>query len=415
MTRPLAWLPARPDVPDPLSRRLAADFERFRSEPLPRPLEPYLRETYGVDLGSTYAGRPIRNPWGKASGQLSMRPGQVAEDVRSGLGFVVLKTVVAEDGAGGRSMGAWATAEARMEVEPVVGRTGRRGWSVHWKGRGWGDTLEAYCRLVLEATRIGRDAGVPVVPSIKYHLPTEDEAWRIAEYEHTTRAILDAAREEPEPALEKDFSPTLAGSGRAADRAVILRWLREVTPLIRGACVRPARIGLKLFNALGPDELQLELLETIAGLSPGARPDFLVYANRLFDPARGAARGGPDLSDRNLEILERLRGSSPGGFLVPLSATGDIASGRIALAYALMGCRSFQVHTGFQLPSTAYARVDGPKVERALHSLIFDPADGLAAWLIHAAGRLGLAEPRFAAVVDAAEKLTCSELEAALA
>ena len=43
------------------------------------------------------------------------------------------------------------------------------------------------------------------------------------------------------------------------------------------------------------------------------RPDFLIYANRLFDPqrvfegSRGVAYGGPDLSDRNLRLLSSLR------------------------------------------------------------------------------------------------------------
>jgi hypothetical protein len=42
-------------------------------------------------------------------------------------------------------------------------------------------------------------------------------------------------------------------------------------------------------------------------------PDFLVYANRLFDPdrefdgVRGIAYGGPDLSARNLAVLGKMR------------------------------------------------------------------------------------------------------------
>ncbi len=415
MTDPRALLPVQPDLPCEVAGRLKRDFERFRTEPLPVPLEPYLLEAYGVDVSSSYAGRPIRNPWGKASGQLSMRMTQVREDIAAGLGFIVLKTVIAEDPAGSRSMAAWATTEARMEVEPVVGLSGTPGWSVHWKGRGWGDSLEAYGQLVQDATRAGREAGVPIVPSIKYHLPLNDEPWRVEEYEHTTRVIQEAAADEPNFVIEKDFSPTLAGSGRAADRDTILRWLREVTPLIRHACTRPTHIGLKLFNALAPDEFQVEMLELIAALGPTSRPDFIVFANRLYDTKRGAARGGPDLSDRNLRILAAQRESTGRPYPIPLSATGDISNGRLATFYALMGCRSFQVHTGFQLPSTAYARTSGQKVERALHALTFDPLDGLVAWLLHVSGRLGLAESRFTAVVDAAERLTPSELQATLA
>ena len=39
----------------------------------------YVLETYGLDVSSRYAGLPIKNPWGKASGQLTMRPAQLAE------------------------------------------------------------------------------------------------------------------------------------------------------------------------------------------------------------------------------------------------------------------------------------------------------------------------------------------------
>src|SRR5262245_38003680 len=94
-------LPPEPDVPVPLLRQIATDVERFAHDGLPHPLEPYLLETYRVDVSSVYAGLPIRNPWGKASGQLSMTLAQVEEDAAAGLGFVVLKTLIAEDAAGG--------------------------------------------------------------------------------------------------------------------------------------------------------------------------------------------------------------------------------------------------------------------------------------------------------------------------
>src|SRR5260370_5601534 len=100
-------LPSEPAVSDDLRRRVANDFERFARAGLPRPLETYLREAYGLDVGSTYAGLPIRNPWGKASGQLSMTLPQVEEDVAAGLGVIVLKSVIVEDVAGGRTMAAW--------------------------------------------------------------------------------------------------------------------------------------------------------------------------------------------------------------------------------------------------------------------------------------------------------------------
>jgi hypothetical protein len=72
------------------------------------------------------------------------------------------------------------------------------------------------------------------------------------------------------------------------------------------------------------------------------------------------------------------------------SATGDIGSGRMAVEYALRGATSFQLHTFFQLPLDAYAMPTGPRLERALHSLYFHPDEGLVAWMLHAARRLGL-------------------------
>jgi hypothetical protein len=73
---PKVRLRGTPCPGDANARRLAEDFESFRAG-LPRPLEPYVLETYGIDLGSVYGGLKIKNPFGKASGQLSLAPHQV--------------------------------------------------------------------------------------------------------------------------------------------------------------------------------------------------------------------------------------------------------------------------------------------------------------------------------------------------
>ena len=122
-------------------------------------------------------------------------------------------------------------------------------------------------------------------------------------------------------------------------------------------------------------------------------PDFLVYANRLFDPerefegVRGVAYGGPDLSARNLSVLGRLRALEQSGdakaCLTPLSATGNITSGLSAAEYLLRGASTFQIHTYFQLPAKEYAMRSGGKTARALHELYFNPERGLVAWLLH--------------------------------
>jgi hypothetical protein len=177
----------------------------------------------------------------------------------------------------------------------------------------------------------------------------------------------------------------------------VLDWLRRVPELVRSAAPGQVRLGLKLFNSLDDDDFQLALLRAVHAVD---RPDFLIYANRLFDPerefegVRGVAYGGPDLSDRNLRMLTALRAAQAageiGGEPLEISATGDVSSGRLAVEYALRGCTSFQIHTLFQLPAEEFAMRRGSKVQRALHRLYFDPSDGFIVWAVHAARRLGL-------------------------
>src|SRR5437667_2744700 len=143
-------LPETPTLGDAERRHVEDDFER-RRDGLPPDLRAHLLETHGVDIAGQYAGRTIRNPFGKASGQLSLNARQVRRDAEGQLGFVVLKTVIAEDASGGQSMAAWAIPETRMRVERLTTPGGREGWTVTWKGRGGSDTLAAYCDFLREA------------------------------------------------------------------------------------------------------------------------------------------------------------------------------------------------------------------------------------------------------------------------
>lgn len=404
-------LPDQPLVSADVAAAVRVDYERFAADGLPRPLEPHLLERYRLDVATHYAGFPIPNPWGKASGQLSMTARQVQEDVEAGLGLVVLKTVIAQDAAGTQTMQAWAIKEARMVAEPIVGKSGRQGWTISWKGRGWWQSFEEYLQLIRDAGRLAAAGPTLIVPSCKFHLPTiEESAWKVSEYEYTLQHMLaawHAVHDGPMP-LEKDFSPTLAGSERARAESQILRWLRTVPRLVRAAAPAPVRVGLKLFNALFDDEFQLAMLRAIHAAG-GDRPDFFVYANRLFDPERefdghrGIAYGGPDLSERNLRVMTAFQRESTGGnppgraaaddsLLQPLpwSATGDIGTGKMALEYALRGASSFQLHTFFQLPATEYRMQGGSRTEKALHELYFHPQTGFVVWMHHLARVLGL-------------------------
>jgi hypothetical protein len=135
------------------------------------------------------------------------------------------------------------------------------------------------------------------------------------------------------------------------------------------------RLAMKIMNARFDDAFQLEMMQAAAGA------DALVVFNRLFDLQQGVAYGGPELIDRNLRVLARLTpGGSPG--IPELSGTGGIASGRGILEYARRGCESVQVHTFFQVPLEEYAATEGSRTQRALHQLVFHPADGLIAVML---------------------------------
>jgi hypothetical protein len=177
--------------------------------------------------------------------------------------------------------------------------------------------------------------------------------------------------------------------------STVLGWLETVSELIkRAAHPREIRVGLKIFNAVFEDEFQLEMLRAVnERCAEQNLPDFFVYANRLFDPnrefdgERGVAYGGPDLSARNLAVLARLRSLEQLGQIpvcrIPISATGNIESGRMAVEYLLRGSSSFQLHTYFQLPSSEYRMKRTGKSACALHELYFNPQRGLIAWLLH--------------------------------
>ncbi len=356
--------------------QLLRDFDRFGRE-LPADWASHVRSAYGIDLTAEYLGAPIPHPIGKASGQLSLNADQLEADAAAGLAFTILKTAVGEDETGARSMEAWATTETRMQVEPRRAPDGREGWTVTWKGRGWGGTLAEYFALVRAGRDLTRAGRLLVVPSLKLDLPVIGRPFRATEYRHTLSGLRGAWG--PEPLLvEKDFSPTLAGDPLADEQGRILRWLREVPGEMRRAAPGPLRLALKLMNARFDDAFQLEMLDAARDA------DAVTVFNRLWDPAAHAAYGGWELSDRNLRVLA----SAPP--VVPRSGTGNVCSGRMIVEYARCGCSSVQLHTFFQLPRTAYPAAGGSRTACALHALVFDPGDGLLAAMLEleSAGKL---------------------------
>src|SRR5260370_34427592 len=101
-------LPGNADVPQDVRDQVRNDHDRFARQGLPADLDRYLLATYGLDMTATYAGIRLRNPWGKASGQLTLNRAQIEEAAWAGLGFAVLKTVIAHDTQGRATMSAWA-------------------------------------------------------------------------------------------------------------------------------------------------------------------------------------------------------------------------------------------------------------------------------------------------------------------
>ncbi|ACR79399.1 hypothetical protein [Kosmotoga olearia] len=373
-------LPETLDVDSDFMKMVSEDYERFGDEGMPFMLEEYILQKFRIDLSATFAGVKIKNPFGKASGQLSMNIKQVKDDITAGIGFVVLKTVIAQDEAGSSAMEEWKVSRPRMKVERIRSRSGREGWSVTWKGRGWDKSFEEYLEFYKEAYSLGNANGIPVAASSQFHLPEVDEEFRREEYQYTGQQIVNAylsVKGNLPCILEIDFSPTVNLNPGAEDEKNVLRWFREVPRLIRKVVGKQTILGVKIFNTIRGSEFQKKILKEL--LNSHDEIDYLTCFNRLLDKEKGMTYGGYDLSDTNLYILDSLKNeilkARERGLTI--SATGNICSGKMMIEYALRGATNGQCHTFFQLPLEEYRMKRGNRSERALHKLLFHPEEGL--------------------------------------
>jgi dihydroorotate dehydrogenase len=377
--------------------KIQKDYLRFAEEGMPDNVEDYILKEYKIDISSRYGELTIKNPFGIASGQLSTNLSQINSSIEQGIGFIVLKTVISQDEAGNSSMDAWKINEPKMVVEEILSNKGEKGYTVTWKGRGWHKSFDDYLEFMNQSLKAGESKGVQVIPSCKFNLPSsKEEEFNEAEYAYTLEKLMkvwtDNIGEYPMH-LEKDFSPTLAGSDLSKKKETILWWLYKVPNIIKKfAQEGKLFLGIKLMNATFEDEFQLKLLKSMMGSKENG-VDYLICFNRLFDydkvfeGKKGVAYGGFDLSDRNLMALTELRVLQQGEGLelkdIPISATGNVQSGKVMLEYALRGCENGQIHTYFQVPDSNYKMKKGNRVSKALYELIFNPETGLLAGMLY--------------------------------
>ena len=266
-----------------------------------------------------------------------------------------------------------------MRVERRRSAVGAEGWTVTWKGRGWDRSFEDYLALV----RAASDS--PVDGTCSWCRRSSSTSPGSTSRSATTNIATPSAGSRSlgrRPAADREglLADARRRSRSPTSAARILRWLREVPATNpRGGRAVPVELALKLMNARFDDAFQSEMI----GRRRGGR-----YAGLLQPTLGPGGRGGV----RRI----RLSATATSGCSPPTAAhgafagTGNICSGRMALEYARAGCECVQLHTFFQLPLGEYPATAGSRTQRALHALLFDPADGLVACMLEleAAGRL---------------------------
>ncbi len=324
-----------------------------------------LEREFGVAISASYLDLDLRNPVVIAPGPLSQRISQIERAARAGYGGMVLKSVVGEDKDGNASMKAlrkgssfarWVYDE---EGNPIF----------HWSGGLDLRSLSEYLAFAREAFKLGKKLGFPLIGSFLCHLPkSEDEEWKVEEWEYTTRKLIEAASilyDDSPAILEIDFCPFLKREKLAVNKATVLRWYREAPRLVKEASSN-VYVVPKLLNLDFGLDFQIEMVK--AAEDGGA--DGVVVANRFFrkyvvketGEEYFTAHGGRELRILNQHQIREVRKISD----IPISATGGTYSGRHIAEYLELGAQNVQVLT--------YIMKNG--FERAFEDLMFNPEYG---------------------------------------
>ena len=219
-------LPQFPDVPPDALRPVAARSRpRLRTREFPRNSIAICWQSYGLDMTASYAGIPLRNPVGQGVGPALAEPSLGRGSGRRRPGLVVLKTVIAQDARARSAMSAWAIKESQMAVEPIKAPSPetKAGRSPGTAGAGGSRSKTTWISFAPRA-RSARERQAPR-RSIDQIPPARARGdglahRRIPRHDsRDPRCLSTRAGQLPMP-LEKDFSPTLAGSDRAASRRI---------------------------------------------------------------------------------------------------------------------------------------------------------------------------------------------------
>lgn len=378
-------LPEKLNISFDKKKQIKNDYEKF-SDRFPSNVEKYILDNYNLDISSNYNGYDIKNPFGKAPGQLSINIKQVQNDLNSGLGFVVLKSVSSVNPYEKNRLPKNNYKKRKMKVEKIISKSGREGWTVTWKGVGWPRSFEDYLEFMEKSLKLSKKHNTLVVPSCQFKVPNKYKNFDLENYKFTTESLIKVWENifpNNKLPLEIDFSPTV-WRNKITTKEETLYYYKKIPDLIKNIGEDKLKLGVKILNTPFSDEFQVSLLEELV---KEESIDWIIVFNRLFDfekkigNTKGVAYGGYDLSDRNLKVLSLFRKNNIK--FNNLSGTGNINSGKMMVEYALRGCQNGQLHTFFQLPTSEYKIKNKSISLKALHELLFNPEAGLIITLIY--------------------------------